>query len=465
MERTNEKAIMVSKIKHPICKLDVCYVLWEQLKKEKLPKNIDVKVGKRSFALKIWNTKFRIDFYWWNVWYMFTNLSTNKTYRIKKWEEKILWKIWEILVDWDDIKASRKHLKVRVDEEGDLFLCDISTNGTIISGNDNIENLNSKKYILRKIKKEEVEHLHKYKNPEFVDSLLKTYWEPKYFAEVKWRKWLLTDKIIRSSGRTRVIWYVLVDWEYESRFFRRSRSEWDWRCAPEMEGSRISKWESIKNASYETTTKVDLDLRHALDDDLLKVNPKKWLPNPVIWSVLDTWKEEIKIRKMFPWLPNDATLFFKGKTIKQVKNLYKNLNMEWLDYKNMQYSPELDFSYGHNYLWKVCVKAYKMNYKWENLIFYFSYAINDPKKQVRIEHVIYEDSPINDSWIYTKQINIWPLSAKPIEYKDQIPKECLEEKWRNVYENDWAPIYYMDIRDLYQDNPIIKQYKKLEGLL
>ena len=141
MERTNEKAMMESKIKHPICKLDVCYVLWEQLKKEKLPKNIDVKVGKRSFALKVWNTKFRIDFYWWNVWYMFTNLSTNKTYRIKKWEEKILWKIWEILVDWDDIKASRKHLKVRVDEEGDLFLCDISTNGTIISGNDNIENL------------------------------------------------------------------------------------------------------------------------------------------------------------------------------------------------------------------------------------------------------------------------------------------------------------------------------------
>ena len=445
-------------------------VLWGILKNRKLPKNVDVKIGKRNFIIKAWHTKFSVDYFWESAWYIIRNISTGKAYTIRKWEEKILWKLWDILVDGDDIKASRKHLKLRVDEENNLFLHDISTNWTIVTEKNISESMNLQRYSIRKIKREEIDDLyeHKISEKEFSDDLINTYWEPKYVAEVKWKKWLLTD-IIHNPAREHiwVIWYVLVDWVYEPRFYRKSKSEWDRRCAPEMDGwgIRVSKWESIPNASYESTTKVDVDLRQALDDPIIKINTKKWLQNPVVWSILEIRKEEIKIDKLFPSLPNWANSFFKGKTINDIKRDYKNLYVEWLNYMSMKAIPSKNFFYNHHYLWKICVRAYQAEYNGTNLIFYFAHAVDDPKKQVWVENVVYEDAPINVSWLYTKQVNFGPLAAKPIEYNDQIPRVFSDDARRYIYEKNWNSTYYRDIRDVYQENPIIKHYKKLEGLL
>ena len=442
------------------------YVLWA-LNNRKLPNNKYVKIGKRNFKFTAWNTTFKVEYFWWLDWlYRVTNLSDNKMYYIKKWEEKTVWREWDILIDETDSEASRKHLKIKVDEEKNLFLNDISKHWTIIEEDWNKEKMESKKYSIRKINKEEINDLYEHKNPtkEFFEDLIKTYWEPKYTVEVKWRKWLFTDIIDRGEHIWN-IWYVLLDWIYEPRFYRRSWSEWDRRCAPEMEWIRISKWESVHNASYESTTKVDINLRQALDDPMIKVNPNKSLSNPVIWSVIEDWKKEIKIDKLFPSFPNHANKFLRDKSISEIKKDYENLTALWLDYKNMESIPNQNFSYENYYLWKINVKAYRIKYNDKNLIFYFSNAVNDKKKQVRIENVTYEDSPLDVSWLPTKQINFWPLAAKPIEYNTQVSKEIRDDRSRDIYSKDWKATYYKDIRDVYQNNPIIKQYKKLEWLI
>ena len=114
---------------------DFYRVLWGVLINRKIPKNEDVKIGKRSFIIKAWHTKFRVDYLWGSDWYIIRNISTGNAYTIKRWEEKILWKLWDILVDGDDTQASREHLKLRVDGENNLFLHDISTNWTFIGFN------------------------------------------------------------------------------------------------------------------------------------------------------------------------------------------------------------------------------------------------------------------------------------------------------------------------------------------
>lgn len=101
----------------------------ETLEKKQLPKWKEVKM-KKSFYLYVWDTIFSV---WFNCHdYRLINLSNNKISWLSPWEEKTLWREWEIRVDEDDIKASRKHLKLRVDDENNLFLCDNSKHWTFV---------------------------------------------------------------------------------------------------------------------------------------------------------------------------------------------------------------------------------------------------------------------------------------------------------------------------------------------
>ena len=183
----------------------------------------------------------------------------------------------------------------------------------------------------------------------------------------------------------------------------------------------------------------------------------------------DMWPQNIYIRKLFPNLVwNDktwhnkynATDFYAWKywhTIESVMKWYNNLIPEWLDYKHMKLNPNKSYSYHHEYLWNVNVQVCTIKRKGIDLDFHFARAINSPDK-IWIENVACSDAQLNSWWVYNKQINAWPLVAKPVDYTKQCPN------WQNI--DKILPKIklnpnYRDIRDLYQLNPIIKKFKEI----
>jgi hypothetical protein len=138
-----------------------------------------------------------------------------------------------------------------------------------------------------------------------------------------------------------------------------------------------------------------------------------------------------------------------GRRRSDVAAWYNKIVPNWLDFQNMRLNPWKSYTYKHDFLWTVNVQVCTIKRNWIDLDFHFSRAINSPDK-VRIENVVYSDAKINDFWVYDKQVNAGPLIAKPIDYATQVP---VDRQWKRYWEN------YMDIRDLYQWNPIIQRYK------
>ena len=96
-----------------------------------------------------------------------------------------------------------------------------------------------------------------------------------------------------------------------------------------------------------------------------------------------------------------------------------------------------------------------MKYNWRDVDIYFSRSEKDSPNKVRIENIVYSDAKINSFWLYNEQINGWPLVAKPMDYATSSARQVPVKRNGTRY---WS---YMDIRDLYQENPIIKKYKEL----
>ena len=337
-----------------------------------------------------------------------------------------------------------------------------------------------------------------------------------------WTILYTTNKIIDRDWRPLIIWYV-IEWnKLHLRLFYRSNSEWWWRaCAGMREDFGYSKSEFIESYSYETTTKEDPkiwkvfdnleeekrndspimdisrkcvydyirthideisqwnwelreDLLYAIEENdinnlrkaLEKVNEKKrnkiywfeFLQNEILKEISVNWI-------LFPESDSDkrsAVNYYQYKKIKNVIELYKTAIPKWLDYKKMKNSWR-SYSYIHNYLWKVDVEIYTIERNGKILDFHFARARKSPDK-VRIENVTYTWAQINSFWVYDKQINAWPLVAKPLDYNTQCPYP--DATYRNIEaimptierDNEWNPIY-RDIRGLYQWNPIIQEYK------
>ena len=300
-----------------------------------------------------------------------------------------------------------------------------------------------------------------------------------------WKILFTTNKMIgRNSWREFIIWYSFDNyWNIHLRQFYKSMSEWCWRACPGMRDDWCySKWELITDSSYETTTKVDFDIWNAFDllhenyyNDFYPYgnnstyNPISYIANTYNKNNIlsdDIWPQDIYIRNLFPNLVSyydngtrkcNATDFYdwtKWHNIQEVIEWYNKLIPDWLDYKHMKINPNKSYSYQHKYLWEVNVQVCIIKRNWIDLDFYFARAINSPDK-VWIENVVSSDAQINNWWIYDKQINAWPLVAKPVDYADHCPNWQIDQILPKVSEQ------YRDIRELYQWNPIIKKFKKI----
>jgi hypothetical protein len=139
-------------------------------------------------------------------------------------------------------------------------------------------------------------------------------------------------------------------------------------------------------------------------------------------------------------------------TTAKVKDMYKSLGVG-INTSGMKMVEWKWYTYEHQYLWTIEVKVCRLNYNWKDLDFSFAKVKNDPQNRVRVEEVNYADAKVSSFWIYDKQINAAPLTWKPIDYASQVP---IDMQWNQIIW--WS---YIDIRNLYQENPLIKKFKEI----
>lgn len=299
-----------------------------------------------------------------------------------------------------------------------------------------------------------------------VNQYFEIYWKPKHKIEIGNGVILETTNVIEQGSRKYLIWYVKKGSDLHLRLFYRSNSEGVWRSCPwnRSEGG-FSKWEEISNYSYETTTRVDPRIGKQFDK--LPVTTYEGGINPILgpsgvelserYQSFEPLREEMKAEIIVEKLSyyDNAVEFYMNKHSSEVTSAYDSLEIPWLDYKAMSPKSRANYSYEHEFLWNVEVEVYSMQYNGNPVDIHFARAEQSPDK-VWIENIVYSNAELNSFGTYDKQINAGPLTAKPIDYKSQVPLDM----WWNPHL--WGK--YIDIRDLYQGTPIIKQYKQLKNI-
>jgi hypothetical protein len=286
------------------------------------------------------------------------------------------------------------------------------------------------------------------------------------------------------------IWFIKVNWQYEIRYFIKSWSEGLWRCCPWWCWWNVSKLDEFNvdnlkpstkewlrkngfhhtwNFSYERTTMVDFRLWQALEylfhDIRRESNNEKWKyypKNGYDHANITADAKDINKRKRFIDMSKeiDVTADFSKKiwkkmsecTIDEVKSIYKSETL-WIDINSFTREKEKSYRYYHEtFDCTIDVEVYTAKMWWKDIEIFFSHTENEPDL-IWIDNIQYKNQTINSYWIASKQINAWRLTKKPMDYIKQCPKWY---EWK-IYDYD----KYMDIRPLYQENPLIKKYKEL----
>lgn len=285
---------------------------------------------------------------------------------------------------------------------------------------------------------------------------LEKFWEPKnivYFWN--WEKIYVTNCLVKKD-RKYMVWFARKWNQAKLRLFYKSKSEWAWRSCPwARDGRWYSKWEGIKNSSYETTTRLPHEV--GLKFDMLSkenviLDPILDLADLCGMEILEAeMQDEIIIDKLFDGYKRNTSDSFYKKSSSEVVEMYRHL-WSGFNLKEMKILEWKWYTYEHQYLWTVEVQICRLNFNWKNIDFHFARVKDDPLNRVRIEQLTYADAKLTSFLVYDKQINAAPLTWKPIEYVIWVPYDMYKNE--RIKGSD-----YIDIRDLYQENIIIKRFK------
>ena len=292
-------------------------------------------------------------------------------------------------------------------------------------------------------------------------------WRPYYTLVLDWKARRSLSKKIWGE-HDYIVWYCFLWDELRARTFWRSNSEWCrrawlWEETSSNYSISISKWQSIKNATYETTTKIDYIIAKELDKINLVVksdlhsDPYSSLPinGRKICSILTPQMvKEIKIDKLYekyPFLSSCGIITWQD--INVIKQWFKNIKLKWINLASMKLKKDWIYSYKHKFLWIIDVHICEIDWNGTLINIHFAKSRSNNPEKVWIDDMTYPDAKINSFWTHDRQINAAPLTAKPIEYKSQSPKWM--EVWHQTFE------WYVDIRDLYQENPLIRRFKEI----
>lgn len=129
------------------------------------------------------------------------------------------------------------------------------------------------------------------------------------------------------------------------------------------------------------------------------------------------------------------------------RNLKTDITLSWISET---------YSFQHPGLWEIHVDIVKAKLKdGTDIKLHFWHAVNDNPNSVFIIRWDYLEWDVNSFGIKSKQLNLWPLWAKPIDYTSQVPIDWKSNNFKRYGED------YVDIRSLYQEMPLIKSYKEM----
>lgn len=270
--------------------------------------------------------------------------------------------------------------------------------------------------------------------------------ETVYLSDVfnKWRDYLV--------GYT-ADWEIRLFYKSQSEGLRRScdwiRSDWGY-----------SKWERIENCSYETTTQVEHSIGEFFDN---LPQRKSWIDSQDPFTVIankyghipnilrPSLQTGVQVEKIGKFEHNNAVKYYQYKSVNAVQEFYRNLKtditLSWISET---------YSFQHPGLWEIHVDIVKAKLKdGTDIELHFWHAVNDNPNSVFIIRWDYLEWDVNSFGIKSKQLNLWPLWAKPIDYTSQVPIDWMSNNFKRYGEN------YVDIRPLYQEMPLIKSYKEM----
>ena len=287
---------------------------------------------------------------------------------------------------------------------------------------------------------------------EIMNTLIEKGFPPKHKVKIDWLEFFLSD-CYQGLGRPWIVGYTTTG---EVRLFYRSISEGIWRSTDGSDGPTISKAQHLPNGSYETTTQVDFRLGKIFDK-IPHMQRMPWMQSPWRWLLTFGskygFKRDIKYflrpslereTKIY-WGKRSALNYYKKRDMAEVKKAYENYNA------NLQLEKIIDsYTFSHEILGDIHVDIVRGNIQGQDVNIHFGHAVNNDPNSVFVIRWDFADSKLNTFWIPSKQLNLGPLVAKPLDYIVQAPRGRQDLK-------DYGE--YVDIRPLYQNAPLIKQYK------
>lgn len=294
----------------------------------------------------------------------------------------------------------------------------------------------------------------------------------------------LTDKI----NDHYVIAYIEHNGVLEPRVFRRSNSGGNWRVVPGYDGSRVSKGEFVKNISYEKGTVVHRDFNQILDD----IPDQNESLSSVGFVMKDAYGKDIpqsayqEIGKHYDDMPKAAQEFYDETIVydELIQNEF-NVNSTWnnafANYQNVEQiktyydkidlSRKLDFSESkiidtyrseHNYLGSVenqvmTAKIKSSNPDFDGREVQITIATAQKDGLSWVENMVFSDDSGTSFLTQKNPISAGLLTTKPLEYEIQLPQFVREHF---AFSSRGG---YIDIRPLMQNNPLIKEWKKIQS--
>ncbi len=391
-----------------------------------------------------------IEIYTWNSIYVFKKID-NHTYKSVWWNNENL--IWNIINKQEDIKIQENWTIIfwwiQTSKVKNIKIID---NIWIIKKSNEIKDIHT----ISKLSNLEINNFLK-QTSTVSKNILDNQWQnalPKHRIIIKWREFLVTDK--SNWKRKDIIAYTKQNWVYEPRLFYFSKSWGNWHSSPwvRWEDMWYSKWE-IWNLWYEKWTVLDNELASQLNS--LKVNNQKI----ELEQLFNLWFKDLKYQNkteevsninILDWYPSRSFSDYSKKemNIDYAKYLFEKIDVKWI---NLNFWKIKDWWESiHSSLWKIKHDIVETNYNWKNIEIVFAKSLNDRPDLVWIEDIRFKDNNINSFWFSTKKIKWWWLTTKPLEYIQQVPL------WvrRDLQMKGW----YIDIREIYQTNPLIKAYKQ-----
>ena len=281
--------------------------------------------------------------------------------------------------------------------------------------------------------------------------------------------------------------YIDQNGELVPRVFRKSSSWGNWHAVPGFDGSRVSKGEFVKDISYEKWTVVKKEFNQILDslpDNDIGVNMRQVMQEVYGKDIPQSAYQETG--KHYEDMPKAAQEFYDETIVydELIQNEY-NVNSTWDNafskyqnveqiktyYDKLDLSRKLDFSESkiidtyrseHQYLGDVDNQVMTARIKSSNSDFdgrevQITIATAQKDGLSWVENMVFSDDSGTSFLTQKNPISAGLLTTKPLEYEIQLPQFVREDPLLEDY------IPYIDIRPLMQNNPLIKEWKKIQS--